>query len=290
MTTAVVLSWNGREDTLACLGSLAGEPLTPLVVDNGSTDGSADAVAVTFPDVDLVRLDRNHGFAGGMNVGIRRALERGADQVLTLNNDVLVEPGFLAPLLEALAPDVASVSPQLLFADESERVWYAGAPYDPRRGHQGRNTGYGGPPLPPGPAFDTPRACGGALLAPREAWERVGLFDEALFAYWEDAEWSFRAHRLGLRTLVAPSSRVRHRVSASTGGASSPSSIYYSLRNGILVAERELPLGPVGTWRRRIEAVGAHAAQALLSSRRRAGLSAVAAATFDALRGRVGPR
>ena len=289
MTAAVVLSWNGREDTLACLRSLANEPLTPIVVDNGSSDGSADAVAAEFPDVELVRLDRNHGFAGGMNVGVRRALELGAAHVLTLNNDVVVEPGFLGPLLGALAPDVAAVSPQMLFED-GDRVWYAGAPYDPRRGHQGRNTGYGGPPIPPGAPYETMRACGGALLAPREAWEEVGLFDESLFAYWEDAEWSFRAHRLGRRTLVAPASRVRHGVSASTGGASSPASIYYSLRNGIVVAERELPLGPVGTWRRRLEAVAAHAAQALLSARRAQGLAAVASGAFDALRGRVGPR
>jgi GT2 family glycosyltransferase len=287
---AVVLSWNGREDTLACLDSLRDEPLGVLVVDNASEDGSPEAVAARHPEAELLRLDRNHGFAGGMNAGIRRALASGASHVLTLNNDVVVEPGFLRPLLEALTADVAAVSPQILFRDEPRRVWYAGAPYDPRRGHQGRNTGYGRPPLPPGPPYETPRACGGAMLAPREAWETVGLFDEPLFAYWEDAAWSLRARRLGRRLLVVPSSRVLHGVSASTGGASSPTSVYYSLRNGILLAERELPLGALGTWRRRGIATAAHAAQALLSSRRREGLAAVAAGAFDAWRGRVGPR
>ena len=93
---AVVLSYNGREDTLAALESLRG--IETVVVDNGSTDGSADAVAERFPDVELVRAGINLGFAGGNNVGIRRALDRGADWVLLLNNDAEVEPGIVDAL------------------------------------------------------------------------------------------------------------------------------------------------------------------------------------------------
>ena len=87
---AVVLSWNGREDTLAAVASLRG--IETVVVDNGSTDGSADAVAERFPDVELIRTGVNLGFAGGNNVGIRRAVDRGSDWVLLLNNDATVEP------------------------------------------------------------------------------------------------------------------------------------------------------------------------------------------------------
>jgi hypothetical protein len=270
---AVVLSWNGREDTLACLDSLAGESIEPLVVDNGSTDGSVEALRAR--GVELVENGRNLGFAGGMNVGVRRALEHGATHVLTLNNDVEVEPGFLAPLLAA--GDVAC--PQILFGD-GRRVWYAGARWDPRAGYHGRNVGYGEPPLS-GPPYETDRACGGALLASREAWERVGLFDEELFAYAEDTDWSLRARGLGYRILVVPASVVRHKVSASTGGESSPASIYFSLRNSLRVSERHAPLGRLGTARRRAVAVAAHAAQALLSRRRLAGLRAVARAVRD---------
>ena len=92
--TAVVLSWNGREDTLACLRSLEGEDVEVIVVDNASEDRTAEAVT----GVELIRNERNLGYAGGMNVGIRRALERGADAVLLLNNDVEVEPGAIAAL------------------------------------------------------------------------------------------------------------------------------------------------------------------------------------------------
>jgi GT2 family glycosyltransferase len=271
--TAVVLSWNGREDTLACLASLEAEPVTPLVVDNGSSDGSVEAVRER--GVEVVENGRNLGFAGGMNVGIRLALERGAAHVLTLNNDVEVEPGFLAPLLAA--GDVAC--PQILFGD-GRTVWYAGARWDPRAGYHGRNTGYGVPPVAGSP-YETDRACGGALLASREAWERVGLFDESLFAYAEDTDWSLRARALGYRIRVVPASVVRHKVSASSGGEGSPTSIYFTLRNSLRVAERHAPLGRVGTARRRAVAVGAHALQALLSRRRLAGLRAVLRAVRD---------
>ena len=294
--TAIVLSWNGRESTLACLRSLERvtyRPFTVLVVDNGSSDGSADAVAERHPDVSLLRLPENLGFAGGMNAGIRAAFAAGAGAVLLLNNDMEVEPGFVEPLVAAAAgdPSCAAACAQILFADEPLRIWYAGAPFKPHRGHSGRNVGYGQPPLPPATdPYPTDRACGGAMLVTAGASDRIGLFDEELFAYAEDTDWSLRAHREGLRCLVVPASVVRHAVSGSSGGESSPTSVYYSLRNSLVVAERWAPLGAGGTWFRRLEAVAAHVAQVLLSGRRREGLHAVHAAWRDFRRGQLGPR
>lgn len=294
--TAVVLSWNRREDTLACLGSLAAATycaLGVLCVDNGSSDGSADAVEERFPAVAVTRLPTNLGFAGGMNVGIRGAVERGAEYVFLLNNDMLVEPGFVEPLQAALEDDLraAAACSQVVFANAPDRTWYAGARYRPRRGYHGRHTRYGKPPLPATvPAYATDRACAGAMLVSRSVLETVGLFDEALFAYGEDVDWSLRARSLGLHVLVVPASLVRHEVSASSGGESSPDTIYFDLRNGLAVAERWAPLGPLGTWARRLEAVLAHVAQALLfSPRRREALMAVRASWRDFRRGRLGP-
>jgi GT2 family glycosyltransferase len=291
---AVVLGWNGRDDTLSCLRSLerATYPeLSTVVVDNASTDGGPEAVAEQFPDVHLVRLDENRGFAGGVNAGVVTALEGRAEHILLLNNDATVAAGFLEPLVEAASrPGVAAACPQILHAD-GKTVWYAGAPYDPRRGHQGRHTGYGRPPLSANVApYSTDRACGGAMLVPRSALERVGLLDESLFAYAEDVDWSLRARRAGLGVLVVPASVVFHHVSRSSGGESSPASIYYALRNGLVVAEREAPLGRLGTWRRRAEAVAAFSLQALRSRSRRRGLRAVVAALSDIRRGRLGKR
>ena len=294
--TVVVLSWNGREDTLACLRSLAAATyprLEVIVVDNGSSDGSADAVAAAHPDLVLIRLDANLGFAGGMNVGIAEALSRGAGPVMLLNNDTVVEPGFVEPLVDALESrsDASAACSQIVFRDDPATVWYAGASFRPGRGHHGSNHGYGRPRIAATtPPFVTDRACGGAMLVPAAAFAELGDFDESLFAYAEDTDWSLRSARAGRRVLVVPGSVVRHAVSAASGGASSPDTLYYSLRNGLVVAERWAPLGPLRTRLRRGEAVAAHLAQALRSGRRRAGVRAVYDGWRDLRAGRLGPR
>ena len=295
LVVAVVLSWNGREDTLACLRSLTREPddrLRIVVVDNASTDGSAEAVAAEFPEVDLVRNDVNRGYAGGMNDGIRRALELGADDVLLLNNDVEIERGLVSALVEeaARAPEAGALSPLVVFADRPDLVWYAGAPFDPLRGYNGRITGYREPASRFTGVTETERAAGTALLIPRGVVEEVGVFDEALFAYSEDTDWSLRARAAGYRLLVVPSARVRHKVSLSSGGENAPATLYYGLRNALVVAERHAPLGPLGTWRRRLVLLGVHVLQAFRSSRRREALRAVREGWRDWRRGRLGPR
>src|SRR5207253_1829127 len=98
---AVVLNWNGGDDTLAALASLQG--VETICVDNGSTDGSDVRVAERFPDVELIRTGENLGFSGGNNAGIRRALQRGAGWVLLLNNDAVADPGLPAALERAAA-------------------------------------------------------------------------------------------------------------------------------------------------------------------------------------------
>ena len=293
--TAVVLSWNGREDTLACLRSLEDATyasLSIVLVDNNSQDGSVEAVRNAHPDVRVIALAENRGFAGAVNVGARAALDDGAGHVLLLNNDTTVEPDFLEPLVDAAsAPDVGAACAQILHAEPPHLVWYAGARYDPRRGHQGRHTGYGEPRRPPALApYPTDRACGGAMLIPRRAAERVGLLDEELFAYAEDVEWSLRARAAGLSIVVVPSSVVYHSVSAASGGAASPDTLYYALRNGLVVAERARPLGRLGTVRRRAEALFVFSAQALRSPWRRRGLRAVREGLRDARRRRLGKR
>jgi GT2 family glycosyltransferase len=263
-----------------------------VVVDNGSVDGSAEAVEAAFPDAVVIRMGRNAGFSGGVNAGIAVALERGADAVLLLNNDMVVESGFLAPLVQAsLQRGVAAVCCQILFADAPDRVWYAGASFHPRRGHYGRNIGFGKAPLPgTSPPYLVDCACGGAMLIRRAAIDEVGLFDEELFAYREDLDWSLRAKQRGRSVVVVPASVVRHRVSASTGGESSPTSLYYDVRNSLTVAERHAPLPLFGTVLRRAESVLAHLAQALLSRRRREGIRAVREGWQDFRSGRLGPR
>jgi len=130
-TVIIVLNWNGKEDTLACLRSLRaleGESHEILVVDNGSSDGSEAAVRAAHPALAILQTGANLGFAGGNNAGIRWALERGARFVLLLNNDTVVEPDFLRHMLERAKRGAKTgvVGASIAYYDTPERLWAFG--------------------------------------------------------------------------------------------------------------------------------------------------------------------
>jgi len=281
---AVVLNWNGGDDTLEALASL--EDVPTVCVDNGSTDGSVARIEAAYPDVELLRTGANLGFAGGNNAGIRRALERGADWVLLLNNDAVAEPGLVEALARAAAarPDAGLLACKLLSGDGRE-VQYAGARFNARLGYSGR-VDTAGPREP----RDTGRADGAALAVSRAAAERAGLLDDQLFMYVEDVDWSLRIRRAGFAVVLVPDARVRHKGSGSTGGRASTTNLYYDTRNTIVVAERyaRLPRGLRAL--RRGAVVGTHLAQAATHPHRVVAARAVLAGWRDARAGRLGPR
>ena len=281
---AVVLSYNGREDTLAALESLRG--IETVVVDNGSSDRSADAVEERFPEVELVRAGVNLGFAGGNNVGIRRALDRGADWVLLVNNDASVEEGIVDALARGAAarPDAGVLACKVLFAD-SDRLWYAGAGFDSYLGRS-RHDGFGEPDTP-GELGDTVRATGAGMAVSRVAIETASLLDEELFLYAEDLEWCLRIREAGFAVVYVPEARVRHRVSAAAGGAGSPTPAYYETRNMLAVVERFRPLPRGLTGVRRALVV---APRVLLALLRPASARAALRGWRDYRRGRMGRR
>jgi len=284
---AVVLNWNGGDDTLAALESLVG--VDTVCVDNGSDDGSPDAVAARFPSAELIRTGVNLGFSGGNNVGIRRALARGADWVLLLNNDAVADPGLAAALAAAAAerPDAGVLACKVFFADPPDVLMYAGGRVNLRLGYWGRQDGFG---QRDDGRFDTlrdvDRATGAAMAVSRAAIERAGLLDESLFAYAEDTEWCLRIREAGFGVVFVPDAKVWHVGSASTGGMRSPTSIYYDTRNMIAVAERHDPRnGPAAAVRRGV-VLGAH----LANARDAAGVRAAVKGWRDARRGRLGRR
>jgi GT2 family glycosyltransferase len=284
---AVVLNWNGGDDTLAALESLRG--VETIVVDNGSTDGSAEHVAERFPEVELIRTGENRGYSGGNNVGIRRALERGADWVLLLNNDAVADRDLPAALASVarLRPDAGVLACKVFFAEPPDVLMYAGGSLNLRLGYWGRQEGFG--------ARDdgrwdrvrnVDRATGAAMALSRLALEKAGLLDEALFAYAEDAELCVRIRNAGFAVVFVPDAKVWHVGSASTGGLSSPTSLYYNARNMIVVAERHEPLPHGLQALRRLLIVAAN----LATSRSAAGMRAVVEGWRDARRGRLGAR
>lgn len=293
----VVLSWNGREDTLACLRSLVdSDPPTPQVVcvDNGSTDGSVEAVRRAFPDLELIENGANLGFAGGNNVGIRHALAHGAEWVVLLNNDARLAPDAIGAFERAARehPGAGVLGGKVLFDDPPDRIWFAGQRFNARLGYSGRPRGYG---RRDGEDYDrtvpVDRVVGALMAVSRAAITKAGALDDELFAYVEDVDWCLRVREAGFGVLLVPAARAWHRVSASGGGDSvSTHPLYYGVRNTIVVCERHAPLGRPGTLLRRFVVSGSFAARALALRNRRDALRAVRAGVSDAFAGRLGMR
>ncbi|HEV7772179.1 MAG TPA: glycosyltransferase family 2 protein [Conexibacter sp.] len=295
----VVLSWNGREDTLACLASLralGSADVAVACVDNGSMDGSVAAVREAFPEVTLIENGRNLGFAGGNNVGIAHALAHGAEWVALVNNDATLAPEAIERLRAAAVrhPDAGVLAGKVLFADggASERVWFAGQRVSLTLGYSGRPRGHG---RPDGPAYreerETGRAVGAFMAVSRAALDAVGMLDDELFLYVEDVDWCVRIRRAGFAVWFVPDAVARHRVSAASGGeGASPTALYYGVRNTVVVCERHRPLPRGLAGLRRTSILATFALHALRSPHRRVLLRAVCVGYRDARAGLLGER
>ena len=291
----IVLNWNGLTDTLECLESLASldyPAYEVVVVDNGSTDGSPDAIRERFTDVTVVENGENLGFTGGNNVGLRRALEQGADYALLLNNDTEVAPDFVRLLVRAAEADagIGVAGPTIYYYDQPETVWSAGGGIDWRRGKTWmvglgtRDVGQSGESL-----REVDFVSGCALLVKRAVLDSVGLLDDRFFAYYEETEWCVRALRAGFRIVHVPGAKVWHKINPG-GRTNSPMVHYYLTRNRLLF----LKVSGAG-WRAWLYTFLAEYLRTLLSwtlrpkwrdkgTHRRVMLRAIA----DALRGRWG--
>ena len=289
----VVLNWNGLDDTRALLPTLArcrvpdGWRLQVLVVDNGSRDGSAAALAGEFPEVEVLALPENRRFAGGCNAGLERVLDQGAAAVMLLNNDTEADPALCERLLLALEqdPGAGAASPLICYRRPLDVIWYAGGRCLPGLGlaaHRGLRRPDRGRYRTVEPTGYLTGCC---LLATRAAWERVGRLDERFFIYAEDADWCLRARAAGLRLLFVPTARLWHKVSASSGAAS-PWKTYQRLRaNLTLFARHARGLGRVTWLPAFLLQQGALALWLLLRGRGPAA-AAVPRALWDALLGR----
>lgn len=246
LVAVIVLNWRKPVETMLCLESLSRitYPNAQIIaVDNGSGDESVPLIRQRFPQITVLETGANLGYAGGNNVGVRWALERGAEFTLILNNDVIVDPGFIEPLIEAsrLHPGPIIVTPVICELARPDIVWTIGADIDwrtgaPVRRHEGERREEWQKAEPHPVTF----APGMALLAPRAAWERAGPMDEAYFLYYEEADWCFHAIRAGCRILAAPQSCVWHDAEGAEG-RTSPAITYYMTRNALRFLDRNQP-------------------------------------------------
>jgi len=243
----ILLNWNGWKDTIDCVKScrqLSYPDFRIIIVDNGSTDGSDAILREQFPEIELIQTGVNLGFAGGNNVGIRYALEHGADYVWLLNNDTKVDAKTLSALVQVAKDDknVGMVGSKIVYHDDPRMLWYAGAVLDPEKPyrpyHRGLNEEDRGQY---DEVCETGFITGCSLLARKEMMDAVGLLNDELFLYFEDVDWSARAKARGWKLVYCPLSLVYHMVSVSVGGADSPTLLYYTARNRLYFVRRNFP-------------------------------------------------
>jgi GT2 family glycosyltransferase len=240
----VIPNWNGRRFLATCFDSLRAQQFQDfevVLVDNGSHDDSVTFAREQYPEVRVVTLEKNQGFAAAVNRGIEASA---SEYVALLNNDTEADPHWLGGLVGALEADPMAASAAAKMRD------YEGA-------RRGRLYGLGQALTPDGcphrigagerdrGQWDGVRevfgACGGAALYRRSVLEEIGLLDEAFFAYMEDDDWAFRARLAGYRCLAAPSAVVYH-VGSGTSGAGSPLVFRLSTRNRIRLVLKNYPL------------------------------------------------
>lgn len=234
----VLVNWNGREDTLACLESLrhiSYPNYSVTIVDNGSTDGSQDAIRSAYAGVRLIETGENLGFSGANNIAIQEALNNDVEAILLLNNDTVVAPDFLNSLVETLfsTPEIGAVNSKIYYHSQPDVIWSAGGMIDRRSGiatqlHVNeQDIGQANEPV------DVDYAVGCSIMVRGAVVEMAGLLDESFFLYYEEAEWCRRIRESGFRIVYVPDSKIWHKVSASIEHAQERM-LYYFCRNRLL--------------------------------------------------------
>lgn len=243
----ILVNWNGWRDTVECIASLEGleyPRVEIVVVDNGSTNDSVRELRRHCPDHTLLLSERNRGFAGGTNLGIRYAMRQGADYLWILNNDTVVEPESLDALLERMRESgrTGICGSRLVYLDQPDVLQALGGGTYNRWLGITRYIGEGAPARMKVDAGEIERqlayVSGASMLVSRRFIEEVGLMNEEYFLYYEELDWMERAEgrfELGF----APDSIVYHKEGASIKANTlqrnrkSKLADYYQLRNRI---------------------------------------------------------
>lgn len=241
----IVLNWNGKNDTLACLESLQAQndiQTKIILVDNGSDDDSVSAVAEQYPDAEIIETGLNLGYAAGNNIGLNRALELGFEYMLVLNNDTILEPYCIAKLVTDLEqhPDAAAAAPKTFFLDSPATIYYAGGKLNTDGSPE--HVGWGRLDGPEFGSSDTEWITGCAILFRAQPLKEISLFEAKFFLLFEDLDWSMRARKLGYKLRFVGEAKLWHKGSASFGKTFSPFYWYYYSRNSFLWIERNFSL------------------------------------------------
>lgn len=231
----IVLSFNGCDDTLECLKSITSQRVPGfdlLVIDNASEKGVVDRLRDAYPDVELVALNENMGWAGGNNVGIKTGLKRGYTWICLLNNDTVFPKGEVSKWHDAIMhTPPCLLHPTIYYWDEPETL-QLNAMGDLHGGkNEIKETWHGKAVMG--------RAYGACLAVHRQVFDTVGVFDERLFLQLEETDFYQRAAGKDFKAVCDGSVKIFHKESRAFGGTQAPIKSYYTIRNSLLLVEKK---------------------------------------------------
>ena len=239
----ITINYNGLKDTCELIETLPLEDksIEVIVVDNASREDEVTALEQRYPQIKVIRSDKNLGFAGGNNLGIQAATGK---YLFFINNDTVLHRGerILQPLIDRLDsnPKIGAVCPKIRFAWNPQPIQFAGYTPLSRITMRNRSLGFGeadyGQYDTPHP---TPYVHGAAMMVKREVIEQAGLMPECYFLYYEELDWSMMIRRAGYDIWYDPATTVFHKESQATG-QDSPLRTYYITRNRLLFVRRNI--------------------------------------------------
>jgi GT2 family glycosyltransferase len=239
----VVLSYNQTEASLACLESIQCQTCTDfdvLVIDNASSENSAEKIAIAFPDIRMQALRQNLGWAGGNNVGIKRSLSEGCEWVMLLNNDTVLPENTVSDLynhLNTLEPSILTPSIRYLYEPSEMQLNPSTGVYSFHPAYVGEQPAIYRADLK---LWELDFVYGACMIVHRQVFETVGLMEERFFLQMEETDFYLRAKNKGFKTYCAASICIDHAESLSFGGKVTPTKTYYIARNNLLLAERHV--------------------------------------------------
>ncbi len=216
----VILNWNGINDTLECIRSIKLITYTNyelIIVDNGSTDSSSEIINKQYPNIEIIENKRNLGYAEGNNVGIRLAIDKGADYVLLLNNDTIVDRKLLDELINVAITSSKNgfIGPKVYYYNykcRNDVINFAGGKVSIWRGvsnHIGINQIDNG-------QFDQNQEVdyieGSCVLVKTDMIKKIGYLNSDMFTYWEDIDWCIRGSKAGYKSIYAYKAKIWHKI------------------------------------------------------------------------------